>query len=446
MLEAKAKAAVFDCFPFFNELDLLEIRLRETESVVDRWVLVEAELTHQGSPKPLFYRDNIKRFAKWNDRIIHVVTRPGGVNTSEREWSQRRDVLIGLNNFGAKDDDIAILADADEIPSSASVASYRQEMGRCYLEQRCFYYWLNCEGGLWGGPKITTVGDLRQVYFLNTIRYGPAHRIGNGGWHFSYLGGAEGMRTKLESFLHDDLNKPHLKADLHLRVSQACGFDLFDRPGHNYRFVGDEGLPDCVKDKKFDHLIAKGAKFNHQLTDPMQVRRLCWTFEGRVAALQAAVVEFGCWEGVTAAALAHCCWPDNLHAVDTWQGSESEGLGHPTVTWAKEHSVYQQFVANMKALTRGNVIPHRMKTEEWLKCWKEPIKFAHVDAAHDYASVRAEIAGLQKFLIPGGIICGDDILTANASRADLEGGVERAVRELCPGFEVNGNLWIWQKR
>lgn len=54
---------IIDCFTFFNELDVLEIRLRELDGVVDRFVLVEATLTHQGKPKPLLYAENKERFA-----------------------------------------------------------------------------------------------------------------------------------------------------------------------------------------------------------------------------------------------------------------------------------------------------------------------------------------------------------------------------------------------
>src|SRR5205814_6573412 len=44
------------------------------------------------------------------------------------------------------------------------------------------------------------------------------------------------------------------------------------------------------------------------------------------------------------------------------------------------------------------------------------------------------------------IICGDDLETAHAGREDLQGGVERAVRELLPGFAAIDNFWYWQKQ
>src|SRR4029077_1834400 len=64
---------IVDCFTFFNELELLEIRLKELGEVVDKFVLVESTLTFQGKPKPLFFRDNASRFAPFQSKIDHVI-------------------------------------------------------------------------------------------------------------------------------------------------------------------------------------------------------------------------------------------------------------------------------------------------------------------------------------------------------------------------------------
>ena len=53
----------YDCFSFFNELDLLEIRLNVLKDAVDKFVLVEAGETHSGKPKPLYFKENEARFA-----------------------------------------------------------------------------------------------------------------------------------------------------------------------------------------------------------------------------------------------------------------------------------------------------------------------------------------------------------------------------------------------
>jgi len=63
---------IYDCFCFFNELDLLELRFNILDPYVDYFVLSEASVTHTGQPKPYYYEENKKRFAKWEHKIIHL--------------------------------------------------------------------------------------------------------------------------------------------------------------------------------------------------------------------------------------------------------------------------------------------------------------------------------------------------------------------------------------
>ena len=65
---------VFDSFIFFNELELLEMRLNILNDVVDYFVLTESPFTVSGNEKPLYYQENRDKFYKWNDKIIHNIT------------------------------------------------------------------------------------------------------------------------------------------------------------------------------------------------------------------------------------------------------------------------------------------------------------------------------------------------------------------------------------
>lgn len=64
---------IYDCFTFFNELELLELRLHELADVVDKFVLVEATKTHSNKSKPLYYWENRSRFGEFHDKIIHII-------------------------------------------------------------------------------------------------------------------------------------------------------------------------------------------------------------------------------------------------------------------------------------------------------------------------------------------------------------------------------------
>ena len=65
---------IFDSFIFFNELELLEMRLNILGDVVDKFVLTESPFTVSGNEKPLYYEENKDKFAKWHDKIVHNIT------------------------------------------------------------------------------------------------------------------------------------------------------------------------------------------------------------------------------------------------------------------------------------------------------------------------------------------------------------------------------------
>src|SRR3954469_17192036 len=121
---------IYDCFTFYNELDLLEARLHEHGRFVDRFVIVEATTTFQGQPKPLWYAENAGRFAPFAARIEHIVVDfPPRVRnrlalrrnqTWGREHYQRDQIALGLRH--ARRDDLILVSGVDEIISAAKFA------------------------------------------------------------------------------------------------------------------------------------------------------------------------------------------------------------------------------------------------------------------------------------------------------------------------------------
>lgn len=208
---------IFDCFPFYNELELLQLRLETLSGVVDRFVLVEADRTHTGEPKPLFFDENKERFAAYLDRIEHVILRdmPESEDAWARERFQRDGIWRGLAQCGP--DDIVLVSDADEIARPEVVLRLSTD-GRCLrildknpivLVEREFYYYVNCMGDeeLYG----TVVARFRNmnatVNELRSLRC-RLPRLRNGGWHFTFLGGVERILTKLHSVAERDKDSP----------------------------------------------------------------------------------------------------------------------------------------------------------------------------------------------------------------------------------------------
>ena len=436
--------AIYDGFIFFNELDLLELRLRELDAVVDCFVLVEAPVTFSGRAKPLHFADAIGQFAPWRHKIAHIVVddMPGGPDPWRREQHQRNAVLRGLT--GADDDDAVIISDCDEIPSADAV---RRWPGDARMFDQLFsYYWINCVGGGWSGSRILPMRELRRLGGPHAVRHTVFGGIADGGWHISYAGGPQRIEQKVAAYSHTELNDRRFLERRHLTLALAFGTDLFDRAAHRWELTTlDERFPAAVRGdrERFGHLVCD-ALFHECWYSNEQLTWLSAAVD-RVADLRGAVVEIGCWEGRSTIAIANACHPEPVAAIDTWLGNADEHPDHPTVALARERDVFRQFETNVRALTQGNVDVVRRDCHAALADWTSPIKFAHVDASHDYRSVRRSIEACRRLLVPGGIVCGADFLTADLSRVDLEGGVERAVRELLPGFELNHSFWSWTR-
>lgn len=232
---------IHDCFTFFNELDLLDIRLNELDPVVDRFVLVEAAVTQRGQPKPLFFRDNRERFAKFLPKIEHVVVEdmPAGPQTTGNNWKrenfQRRAIMRGL--AAAQEDDFVLISDLDEIPRAEAIAATAARSGRSVyaLEMENFRFFMNLriedDGARWNKSRMARFGDVRDPQRLRSA--GPQWRpamnqhsllrrlrhyrrmmtstkrpmwwkaIPSAGWHFSAMNGVAAVRQKLNSIVEN---------------------------------------------------------------------------------------------------------------------------------------------------------------------------------------------------------------------------------------------------
>ena len=188
--------------------------------------------------------------------------------------------------------------------------------------------------------------------------------------------------------------------------------------------------------------------FNENWYPEEQIINLC-SLANNIRNLEGNAIEIGCWEGKSTYNLANSIYPEVLICNDTWLGNVEEskctGLKHPTEIILETRNVQEIFKNNMNRLTRGNYLIVKKDCIEWLKSFNEPIKFCHIDASHEYQSVYQTIKLLLPRVVKGGILCGDDFLNAGLSRTDLDGGVEKAVRELLPDFQNVGNLWYWFK-
>ncbi len=437
---------IFDCFIFSDELDLLELRLCELDRIVDFFVIVEATMTFSGKPKPLTFADNAHLFEEWRGKIIHVVVNdmPNHPNPWVREGYQRDAIIRGLR--GAHDVDSVMISDVDEIPSVSAICKWTAPMGPHAFKQIFSYYWLNCVGSTWAGSRILSFGQLRTFPGPNAVRSARLPHLPDGGWHFSYIGGRERMVKKIEAYSHQELNQDKFKENKYLSIVMGIGMDLFGRPGMDFKFCPiDDRFPEALQrqPERFAHLCS-GAMFHENWYSNNAVINVVNTY-WQVRGLQGLIVELGCWEGKSTIGLANACYPEPLIAVDTWTGNLAESPTHISVRLARERDVFAQLKTNVVHLTSGNVAVNRQDAVNFLSHLQAPIKFVHVNTGHDYGTVKRVIELCLPWVTSGGVLCGKDFESANCRREDLNGGVERAVREVVPGFVASGDFWRWQK-
>lgn len=242
---------IYDCFTFFKELDLLELRLNMLYDHVDRFVLVEANKTHVGSSKPLIFEENKDRFARFMDKIIHRKVHYDEVPDNWHvEITQRNRIIDGLDQ--CKPDDIIIISDVDEIPNPALLKNLTPP-GKCIGLQQlmCYYYFnnINISKPLWTGSAVTTYRYLQKVDASDIrllVRKKRVPKLRNGGWHFSYLGNTEYIVDKIRSAAHQEYNTDAITSVENISKALDTGQDLF---GRDYKYAAvplDESFPELV--------------------------------------------------------------------------------------------------------------------------------------------------------------------------------------------------------
>jgi len=235
---------IFDCFMYFDEEIVLDLRLNTLNEYVDYFVIVESSFTHKGEKRNLMF--NHQKFSKFKNKIIYLVydEEPENIkkvlntdneseksikyilNAAYRENGQRNFISKGIIN--ADDNDLILVSDVDEIPNleNFDVNGIREKI--ILFKQEMFYYKFNLKlpNLIWTGTKgckkknlispkwLRNIKDRKYSFFrFDTIfsktKYINIKLINNGGWHFSNIKTAKEIEFKLKSYLHHrefDLN------------------------------------------------------------------------------------------------------------------------------------------------------------------------------------------------------------------------------------------------
>lgn len=238
---------IIDSFTFFNELDILEIRLNELNDIVDYFILVEATKTQSLIDKPLYFEENKKRFHKFLNKIIHI--KVSKIPNIENAWTfenyQRSCIGVGLEHLQVSKDDILLLSDVDEIPKSEILKlsfNSNEEYLVCQMMYNVYYLNLNAFTIPWNGTAIIKGGlvleNIKNIHPLIKRRdnIGEDKKIKNAGWHFGYQGGSEMVFKKyfscVEPFSKNGIpDKPVFQSLFQSRAKDGGSFIFSDNIG-----------------------------------------------------------------------------------------------------------------------------------------------------------------------------------------------------------------------
>lgn len=286
IVEYRRKIKIYDIFTFFNELDMLELRLEILGPHVDYFVLVESPKTFSGKPMPLFYEQNKDRYKKWHPKIIHYVTYDvpetedelrGRLHDkipktaqekltikytlqshtlgAEKHWFREFYIKESARKAieGIKDEDFCFVSDLDEIWNPELLVDYSKDDVFKPVQKPYAYFLNNRTNENWRGWTGTIGTKYKNIRTscLNNLR---THRLmiskysflRNGGWHFTFQGGYEGAKRKLV-----DTNHVWYKPTETLPKLMQWVKENKDPRGRNVKLWVDEtGLPEFILKNK----------------------------------------------------------------------------------------------------------------------------------------------------------------------------------------------------
>lgn len=229
---------IYDCIIFFNELDLLEVRLEESYNHVDHFVIVESNKTFQNGDKEFNLEKHWDRYKKYHDKMIYIKVEdmPNDDNPWIREYFQRNAIARGI--VDANDNDIIVVSDCDEILRASTFDRMRNDMQHSLWICRLPIFWVKLN--YWQSsprgynvssmattksafPGGQTLRDWRQ-WAANSLPElyddGRAVIVHHAGWHFTYLGDTEQAKLKLESFAHAECRYLTETVDVEAHISK----------------------------------------------------------------------------------------------------------------------------------------------------------------------------------------------------------------------------------
>ena len=260
---------LIDCFMYFDEDLVLDIRLNTLKDKVDKFIIAEATKNHAGEDKKLNFK--IENFSKFRNKIRYIVIDdlPLSVKSPKKDWHenhardqfQRNAIERGYKEFD--DEDLIMISDIDEIPNPKKIEEFKiKNKFACFLQKnfQSKINLLNITDGDWPGTKICQKKYLKSPQWLRNIKTKKKsfwkifkkniQVINNGGWHFSFLKNPESIKKKIMSYSHQEYNKEEFTNVKLIKEKISLGQDLFQRKISYKKIDIDETFPDYIVSNK----------------------------------------------------------------------------------------------------------------------------------------------------------------------------------------------------
>ncbi|MEG4851313.1 tetratricopeptide repeat protein [Microcoleus sp. B5-D4] len=271
------KPRIYDCFPFFNEIDILKIRIEELKDVVDKFILVEATKTHSGQLKPLYFKEFIHEFAEYQDQIIHYIVDDMPEVQNNNRWPlenyQRDCIGLALIELECQDEDIILVSDADEIPRKDKINEAIQLLSNndfvIFTHDLYAHNLDNLQSEWWCGTLACKYKNLKQrtatqvrrsdagnfasdskAGYINESRNFGHPYIAKGGWSFTWFGTPLSNSYKIQSFAHAEVDDSDARGVEKLKYDICRPTLEFEASGEYYFDLADiEGkdVPEYLK-------------------------------------------------------------------------------------------------------------------------------------------------------------------------------------------------------
>ena len=257
---------LIDCFMYFDDNLVLDIRLNILNEHVDHFVIAEATLDHAGNKKKLNF--DINNFIKFKNKISYIVVEdmPVNVKSFKKKWNpahirdqfQRNALERGYKNFN--DEDLIMISDVDEIPNPERISSFKiKNKYACFIQKnfQAKINRLNVTEENWSGTKICQKKYLQSPQWLRNIKtkkrkFWQFYKdrepqiIFNGGWHFSFLKDYNLIQKKIKSFAHQEFNTENLTNIEKIKERIQSGTDIFEREYMYKKINLDKEFPNYI--------------------------------------------------------------------------------------------------------------------------------------------------------------------------------------------------------